>query len=91
MTSPAGTVVPVQPANDFVNLAIEQAQNNEQQQGSSDDQDQDSGDANSPPNFWLGLINTGPVTFDKPINTPVTSGGADVDVGGVVDNPDNSQ
>jgi hypothetical protein len=71
---------------------IEQAEAAGQDSQQEDqDQDQDSGDANAPPNFWLGLINTGPVSFDKPINTPVTSGSDAVDVGGVVDNPDSSQ
>lgn len=56
-------------------------------------QDQDSGDSSSPPNFWLGPINTGPVTFGKPVDDPVTSGSDAVDTGpkGTVDNPGNSK
>ena len=46
-----------------------------------DDEDDDSADANSPPNFWLGPINTGPVSFDKPVDDPVTSGSDGVDNG----------
>ena len=57
------------------------------------DQGQDSGDSSSPPNFWLGPINTGPVTFGRPVDDPVTSGSDSVDTGpkGVVDNPGNSK
>ncbi|HEX3677565.1 MAG TPA: hypothetical protein VHU79_09275 [Sphingomicrobium sp.] len=56
-------------------------------------QDQDSGDSSSPPNFWLGPINAGPVTFGKPVDDPVTSGSDAVDTGpkGTVDNPGNSK
>jgi hypothetical protein len=52
------------------------------------DQDQDSEDANSPPNFWLGPINTGPVTFGKNVDDPVTSGSDSAGSGpvGTVDN-----
>ena len=55
------------------------------------DQGQDSGDSSSPPNFWLGPINTGPVTFGRPVDDPVTSGSDAVDTGpkGTVDNPGN--
>jgi hypothetical protein len=61
--------------------------------GGSEGQDQDSGDSSSPPNFWLGPINTGPVTFGKPVDDPVTSGSDAVDTGpkGTVDNPGNSK
>jgi hypothetical protein len=56
--------------------------------GSDQDQDQDSGDATSAPNFWLGPINTGPVSFGKPVDDPVTSGSDSVGSGpvGTVDN-----
>ena len=58
----------------------------------SDDQQQDSGDANPPPSFWQGPINTGPVSFDKPVDDPVTSGGDGVVGDGVVDTgPSNPQ
>ncbi|HEX3423609.1 MAG TPA: hypothetical protein VHS33_09460 [Sphingomicrobium sp.] len=65
--------------------------------GSSGAEDQgqgeDSGDTSSPPTFWLGPINTGPVTFGKPVDDPVTSGSDSVDTGpkGTVDNPGNSK
>jgi hypothetical protein len=56
-------------------------------------QDQDSADSSSPPNFWLGPINTGPVSFGRPVDDPVTSGSDSVDTGpkGTVDNPGNSK
>jgi hypothetical protein len=56
--------------------------------GQDPDQDQDSGDANSPPNFWLGPINTGPVSFGKLVDDPVTSGSDSAGNGpvGTVDN-----
>jgi hypothetical protein len=57
-----------------------------------DDDDKDSGDANTPPNFWQGPINTGPVSFGKPVDDPVTSGGDATGDTGVVDNgPGNPQ
>ncbi|HVU30968.1 MAG TPA: hypothetical protein VHE36_11280 [Sphingomicrobium sp.] len=58
-------------------------------EGGSEDQDEDSGDANSPPNFWLGPINTGPLSNDKSVDDPVTSGSdiVDQDNGGIVDKP----
>ena len=34
----------------------------------------DSADANAAPDLWLGPINTGPLSFDKVIDEPVTSG-----------------
>ena len=53
-----------------------------------DEQDQDSGDSNSPPNFWLGPINVGPVSSGKPVDDPVTSGSDSAGNGpvGTVDN-----
>ena len=39
-----------------------------------DGEDDDSDDATQPPDFWQGPINTGPVSFDPPIDDPVTSG-----------------
>jgi hypothetical protein len=61
--------------------------------GGGDDQNKDSADASSPPNFWLGPINTGPVSFGRPVDDPVTSGSDAVDTGptGTVDNPGNSK
>ena len=49
----------------------------------------DSGDANSPPNFWQGPINTGPLSDDKSVDDPVTSGSdnVDQDASGIVDKP----
>jgi len=54
---------------------------------SEGDEDEDSGDANSPPTFWQGPINTGPLSDDKSIDDPVTSGSdnVDQDASGVVD------
>jgi hypothetical protein len=48
--------------------------------------EEDSADSDTPPNFWQGPINTGPVSFDKPVDTPVTSGGDATGDSGVVDN-----
>ena len=58
-------------------------------EGGPGDQDQDSGDANSPPSFWQGPINTGPLLDDKSVDDPVTSGSdnVDQDASGVVDKP----
>jgi hypothetical protein len=53
--------------------------------GSDSDEDEDSGKSDAPPNFWQGPINTGPVSFDKPVDTPVTSGGDATGDTGVVD------
>jgi hypothetical protein len=50
-----------------------------------EDQDDEPGDSNPPPNFWQGPINTGPVSFDKPVNDPVTSGGDAAGETGTVD------
>jgi hypothetical protein len=57
--------------------------------GGPEGQDQDSGDANSPPNFWQGPINTGPLSDDKSVDDPVTSGSdnVDQDASGIVDKP----
>jgi hypothetical protein len=57
--------------------------------GAGDQDDQDSGDANSPPNFWQGPINTGPLSSDKSVDDPVTSGSDNVDQdgSGIVDKP----
>jgi hypothetical protein len=52
------------------------------------DQDEDSTAADTtPPNFWLGPINTGPVSFGKPVDDPVTSGSDGIGnaAGGTVD------
>jgi len=61
--------------------------------GSGPGENQDSQGSGSPPNFWLGPINTGPVTFGRPVDDPVTSGSDAVDTGpkGTVDNPGNSK
>ena len=57
-----------------------------------ENQDEDSANADSPPNFWQGPINTGPVSFDKPVDDPVTSGGDGFAGDGVVDTgPSNQQ
>ena len=58
-------------------------------EGGPEDQDQDSGDANSPPTFWQGPINTGPLSTDRSVDDPVTSGSdyVDQDASGVVDKP----
>ena len=37
-------------------------------------EDDEAEDATQPPDFWQGPINTGPVSFDPPIDDPVTSG-----------------
>jgi hypothetical protein len=68
-----------------------QAQGLGPNQSSDQGDGQDSGDSSSPPNFWLGPINVGPVTSGKPVDDPVTSGGDSVDTGpkGIVDNPGN--
>jgi hypothetical protein len=42
--------------------------------GAGGDEDSGSDDSSSPPDFWQGPINTGPVSFDPPIDDPVTSG-----------------
>jgi hypothetical protein len=62
-------------------------------QGPDQGDGQDSGDSSSPPNFWLGPINVGPVTSGRPVDDPVTSGSDAVDTGpkGTVDNPGNSK
>jgi hypothetical protein len=61
--------------------------------GGNDEQgEEEAGDSNPPPNFWQGPINTGPVSFDKPVNDPVTSGSDGVVENGTVDNgPGNPQ
>ena len=61
--------------------------------GGAADPDKDSADANSPPNFWLGPINVGPVSFGKQIDDPVTSGSDSAGDGGagVVDTPGDSK
>jgi len=42
--------------------------------GGDEGDDGESDDATQPPDFWQGPINTGPVSFDPPIDDPVTSG-----------------
>jgi hypothetical protein len=44
------------------------------QSGDGDSEESDSDDATQPPDFWQGPINTGPVSFQQPIDDPVTSG-----------------
>jgi hypothetical protein len=71
-------------ADDFVDQLMDEFFSSGPDNG---DQDEDSGDADSPPNFWQGPINTGPVSFDKPIDDPVTSGSDAVEgPSGTVDN-----
>ena len=73
-------------ADEFVDRLMEQLFAPAQRQRRAPDED--SADANSPPNFWLGPINTGPVSFGKPIDDPVTSGSDGIGDGpaGTVDN-----
>ena len=56
-------------ADEFVDQLMEAlfapADNGSEEQ----DQDEDSADANTPPNFWLGPINTGPVSLRKSRST----------------------
>jgi hypothetical protein len=70
-------------ANSFVDQITESDQNGEKEK----DKDKDSADTTTPPNYWLGPINVGPVTFGKPIDDPVTSGSDAAGVGpiGTVD------
>lgn len=73
-------------ADEFVDRLMDELFNVE---GSQDpDQDEDSGDANSPPNLWLGPINVGPVSAGKLVDDPVTSGSDSAGSGlvGTVDN-----
>jgi hypothetical protein len=42
--------------------------------GGDQGEDDEADDATQPPDFWQGPINTGPVSFDPPIDDPVTSG-----------------
>ena len=89
MTTPAAITFE-DGAETFVDTLIDQFFNGA---GSGADPDKDSADANSPPNFWLGPINVGPVSYGKQIDDPVTSGSdsAGQGTGGVVDTPDDSK
>jgi hypothetical protein len=96
MTNP-GSIVVADNADQFVDELMDElfgAGANGTGPGSSggEDQDEDSGDSNPPPSFWQGPINTGPVSFDRPVDDPVTSGGDGVAGDGVVDTgPSNQQ
>ena len=75
-------------ASDAANSFIEQIAEPDQNGEKDKEKEKDSGDTTTPPNFWLGPINTGPVTFGKPIDDPVTSGSDAPGIGpvGTVDN-----
>jgi hypothetical protein len=92
MTGPTA-IVAEDNADSFVDQVIDETLSGPAGGSSEKDQDKDSGDSNSPPNFWLGPINTGPVSFGKRIDDPVTSGSDAVGNAptGVVDNPGSSQ
>jgi hypothetical protein len=62
-------IASIDEANSFVDEIVDS-----DQEGDKEKDKKDSGDANAAPNFWLGLINTGPVSFEKPVDDPVTSG-----------------
>jgi hypothetical protein len=42
---------------------------------SSDEDSEDSGDDQGSVDATLGLVNTGPVNIDQPVDEPITSGG----------------
>jgi hypothetical protein len=48
---------------------------NEQDGDQSEDEDSDEGDDESSVDATLGLVNTGPVNIDQPVDEPITSGG----------------
>jgi hypothetical protein len=91
MTTPAAITLE-DGADAFVDTVIDQLFNGSGN-GGSEDQDKDSADANTPPNFWLGPINVGPVSFGKQIDDPVTSGSDSAGEGpvGTVDTPGESK
>jgi hypothetical protein len=91
--TPPGTIGSQDHADEFVDELMDELTGAGTGPGSDgEDQDEDSGDADTPPNFWHGPINTGPVSFDKPVNDPVTSGSDGVVENGTVDNgPGNPQ
>ncbi len=84
--TPPGAIAFEDSAQTFVDGLIEQFFNHTGEGG-------DGGDTQSPPNFWLGPINVGPVSFSKQIDDPVTSGSDSSGDGstGVVDSPGNSK
>jgi hypothetical protein len=50
-------------------------QGDEQSDQQSDEDSDDSGDDQTKVDAALGLVNTGPVNIDQPVDEPVTSGG----------------
>jgi hypothetical protein len=93
LMTPPGTIGSQDHADEFVDELMDELTGAGTGPGSDgEDQDEDSGDADTPPNFWQVPINTGPVSFDKPVNDPVTSGSDGVVENGTVDNgPGNPQ
>ena len=55
----------------------------DQSEQDSDDDSEDSGDDQSSVDATLGLVNTGPVNVNPPVDEPITSGGD----GGFTDGP----
>ncbi len=93
MTAPT-TITSQDHADDFVDKLMDEIAGGGSGPGNpgDDENEEDSGDANTPPNFWQGPINTGPVSFGKPVDDPVTSGSDGVIGNGTVDNgPGGSQ
>jgi hypothetical protein len=87
MSSPA-VIASQDHADEFVDQLMEELFGPGESGSEEQDQDEDAAGADTPPNFWLGPINTGPVSFGKPVDDPVTSGSDGIGSGpaGTVDN-----